>query len=336
MATDCEGNLALANPAFLKMLCCNGETVIGRHYADIITDAELRSMIAEALCMPPGELTELNRELNPSAPPHRDETILGARCVPFRDRLNRNLGTITVLHDITALKKVDKLRSDFVSMVAHEIHSPLNTVLMQLKIVLDGLAGTVSAKQTEILGRAAEKLKTLTTLAAELLDLAHIETSLITLEKERLDMGALVAEQVNFHRARAEQAAIRLEMEIPPDLPPVLANRNKVQVVLANLITNALKYTPREGRVSVTAGVEEGYVRVSVGDTGLGIAPEDQEMIFQRFYRVRNEKTRKIGGTGLGLAIVKSIVEAHNGRIRVESEPGQGSVFHVCFPLGAS
>jgi signal transduction histidine kinase len=207
---------------------------------------------------------------------------------------------------------------------------------MQLKIMQDGLAGEVSPKQNEILRRASEKLKTLTSLAAQLLDLAHIETALITLAKERLDLGPLVATQVQFHQARAAQAAIALEMSIPPDLPPVLANREKLQVVFANLISNALKYTPRGGRISVTAGVETDAVRVSVADTGLGIAPEDQEMIFQRFYRVRNEKTREIGGTGLGLAIVKSIVEAHNGRIRVESAPERGSVFHVCFPLAAS
>jgi signal transduction histidine kinase len=242
------------------------------------------------------------------------------------------VGTITVLHDITALKQMDQIKSDFVSMVSHEIRSPLNSVLAQIKVVTDGLAGEISQKQREILSRASEKIKSLVCLSSELLDLAKIESGLISQEKEQLNMSEILEDQVTFHSAAAQAKRLHLELEWPLETGPVIVNRRNMEEVLSNLINNAINYTPEGGRVAVSAAMEEGYLRVSVSDTGIGIASEDQERIFAPFYRVKDEKTRFIIGTGLGLAIVKRIVEAHNGFIRVESEPGRGSTFHVYIP----
>ena len=255
------------------------------------------------------------------------------RCVPFRDRLNRNLGTVTVMHDITALKKMDKMKSDFVSMVAHEIKSPMNSVLALVKVIQDGLAGDLTDKQKEILGRVSEKIKGLSDLAAELLDLSRIESGLITLEKERLQVGTLLGEQVAFSQTKAQSKGILLELKHAPDLPPILANKRTIEEVIANLLTNAVKYTPEGGKVTVSAEAERDYVHITVKDTGFGIKEEDLGRVFERFYRVKNDKTRFISGTGLGLAIVKSIVEAHHGTVRVESEMDRGSTFHVFLPI---
>ena len=240
---------------------------------------------------------------------------------------------MTLLHDITALKQMDQLKSDFVSMVAHEIRSPMNSVLAQLKVVRDGLAGELTEKQQEILGRASEKIRALSDLTTELLDLAKIESGLITQEKERLSIGELLKDQVTFHEAKAQAKDIRLEMGSLPDLPRVLANRANMEEVLSNLITNAINYTPEGGRVTVSADTEEDYLHVRVEDTGMGIAEEEIGQIFNRFYRVKNEKTMYISGTGLGLPIVKSILDAHNGLIRVDSVVDQGTTFHVYLPL---
>ncbi len=336
MATDSQKRVALANPAFQKMLGYQGESVIAQPVDKFIQNEKLKRMIDQALSMPEEEFAESTEELNLGGNGEAQETILAARCAPFRDRLGRKLGTITVLNDITALKKMDQLKSDFVSMVAHEIRSPMNSVLAQLKVVLDGLAGDLTQKQREILGRASDKIKALSNLSTELLDLARIESGLITQGKENLDMGELLADQVAFHLAKAEAKNIRLELDSLPELSHVLANRSNMEEVLSNLISNAINYTPEGGRVRVSATVENNYLCVRVWDTGIGIPEDDLDRIFDRFYRVKNEKTRFITGTGLGLSIVKSIVEAHNGMIRVKSEPDNGSTFFIYIPLRTS
>jgi len=333
MATDAQRQVALANPAFLKMIGHQGETVIGKPVTDLIDNEDLLQVIDKALSMPAEEFGEVTEEFAGGALTDTEDAVLAVRCVPFRDRLHRNLGTVTVMHDITALKKMDQMKSDFVSMVAHEIKSPMNSVLALVKVIQDGLAGDLTEKQQDILGRVSEKIKGLTDLAAELLDLARIESGLITMEKEKLDMKPLLHEQVGFYEERARSKGVKLNIENLPDLSPVLANRRSIEEVISNLITNAIRYTPEGGSITVSAGQQRDYVRFSVRDTGFGIGKEDVDRIFERFYRIKNDQTRFIAGTGLGLAIVKSIVGAHNGLIKVESEIGRGSTFHVDLPV---
>jgi signal transduction histidine kinase len=208
----------------------------------------------------------------------------------------------------------------------------MNSVQMQLQVILDGLAGEVTEKQRSILLRASEKIGNLSRLAAELLDLARIESRLITLEREPVDLAALIRDQVAFHQPRAEAQAVLLKHDLPEGLPSLLANRQNLEEVLSNLITNAIKYSPDGGRVTVSAFSQDDYLCIRVEDTGLGIPAEELNTIFQQFYRVKDEKTRYIQGTGLGLAIVKSILESHQGRIKVESQPGKGSTFTVFLP----
>ncbi len=336
ITTDNQKRVALANPAFLKMIDYHGDSVIGRPVTEFIKDEKLNLMIDQALSMPADEFIELSEEMNLGGEGEKEEIFIGARCVPFRDRLGRTLGTITMLHDITTLKKMDQLKSDFVSMVAHEIRSPMNSVLAQLKVILDGIAGDLTEKQKEILGRASDKIKALSDLSTELLDLAKIESGLITQEKEILNMVELLTEQVNFHQAKAQEKEISLELEPLPELPPLLGIRQNMEEVFSNLITNSINYTPDGGKVTVSATVENDYLSISVSDTGFGIPEDDLDRIFDRFYRVKNEKTRFITGTGLGLPIVKDIVNAHNGMINVKSEPDKGTTFDIRIPITAS
>jgi two-component system, OmpR family, phosphate regulon sensor histidine kinase PhoR len=335
MATDNQKRLVLANPAFLRLIGYQGTDAIGKQAVDVVDNEQLAEMIDQALSMPMDTFTEISGELKVGGGKEvREEIILGARSIPFRGRMERNLGTITVLHDITALKKMDQIKSDFVSMVAHEVRNPLNTIMAQLKIMLDGLAGAVSPKQQEILGRTSDKIKGLTDLCSELLDLAKMESGLIIQEKESLSVVDILKDQVSFHLAGARAKSIQLELgPFDEAIPPLLANRKNIEEVVSNLITNAVNYTPEGGAVTVSASVAGDYVCVSVRDSGIGIPETDRERIFDRFYRVKDLRMKYVVGTGLGLAIIKSIVEAHHGMIHVESELDRGTTFHVYLPL---
>jgi two-component system, OmpR family, phosphate regulon sensor histidine kinase PhoR len=331
MASDRDKKVVLANPAFLHLIDYHGEPVLGRAVTDFAIGEQLLEMIDQALLMPDDTFTELSAEITRSG--EGGERIVRATCVPFRGRNGVTIGTITVLNDITALKEFDRIRSDFVSMVCHEVRSPMNSMMMQLKVVLDGLAGELSGKQREILERVSEKMNGLTTMVSELLDLSRLESGLIASEKSTVNMAELFREQIAFHEANAARKGITLTLDIPESLPPVLANQRSMEEVITNLITNAIKYSPEGSMVRLAARIENEYLQFSVRDNGYGIPEEDLKRIFDRFYRVNDENTRTIVGTGLGLAIVKSIVDAHHGSIKVTSTPGTGSTFTVLLPL---
>ncbi|MHC1742846.1 MAG: ATP-binding protein [Syntrophobacteraceae bacterium] len=333
MAVDTQKRVVLANPAFLRMMAYKGKSAIGEKAREVCQGSPIDSLVDRALAIHNGDSSEVTEELTLEDRDGLPGCVLDARCIPFRDRVGRNVGAITVVHDITAFKKMEQVKSDFVSMVSHEVRSPLSAVLAQLKVVLDGLAGEVSPKQREILARAYEKTESLISLSTELLDLARIESGLVHQEMEALQVADILENQVAFHLAGAQAKGLDLQLESLPALPAIVGNRRNVEEVLSNLIGNAVKYTPEGGSVRVSAAMEEGYLRLSVRDSGVGIPAEDLDRIFSPFYRVKNERTRLIIGTGLGLAIVKSIVEAHHGFIRVESEVDRGSVFHVHIPL---
>lgn len=332
MTTDARKLIVQVNPAFLHMIGHQGEEVVGHHVNEVIHDETLLESIDQALNMSPDTFVEITKEIQLND--NSAEKFFGARCAPFRGRTNENIGTITVLHDITALKKMDQMKSDFVSMVSHEVRSPMNSLLMQLKNISDGLAGPVTEKQQEILHRASEKILNLNNLVTELLDLSRIESGLISHEKEQVNMAQLLAGQKAFHTAYAEEKQITIHLNCPDDLPSILANRQNIEEVLANLITNGIKYSPAGGTITISATKEHEYLKFQVADTGFGMTSEDLEKIFTRFYRVKDSNTRQIQGTGLGLAIVKSIIESHHGKITVASEVGKGTTFTVLLPLG--
>lgn len=333
MVTDAEKRLVLANPAFMKIMGFKGEDVIGCPFTELVQHEQIQQMVEHALSMSESEITEITEELEIEKNGEVKTTTYVARCRPFRDRIGRNLGTITVLSDITYLKDINQRQSDFVSMVAHEIRSPMNSVMAQIKVVQDGLAGDITQKQDEILGRASQKINGIVSLSSELLNLASIEAGLIAMERTECDMTEVMKDQVHFHQPKAQAKGIQLGLDPLPDLPPVLANKQSMEEVLSNLIANAINYTPEGGRITVAVRPEKHHLCISVTDTGMGIEKEDLARIFDRFYRVKNEKTRYIIGTGLGLPIVKSIVEAHDGMIRVESIPDHGSTFYVYLPF---
>ncbi|OQY53394.1 MAG: hybrid sensor histidine kinase/response regulator [Desulfobacteraceae bacterium 4572_89] len=335
LTTDNQKRVALANPACLKMMGCHKKSVIGNQVSDVIDEPQVLEMIDQAIAQPKDMFSEITEEIFIPGDNIKGDMVIGARCLPFRDRLDRNLGTVTVFQDITDKKHKDQLKSDFVSMVAHEIKSPLNSILMQLKVVLDGLAGELTDKQREVLTRASGKIKSLTQLSSELLDISKIESGLINQEREKLNLEEMIKEQVSFYRDQADEKSINLIQKSWDQEHFIMGNRTNMEEVLSNLISNAIRYTPDGGKIDVWADENYDCTMLHVADNGYGIPEDALENIFNRFFRVKNEKTRYINGTGLGLNIVKTIVEAHHGSIQVDSVVDQGTEFTICLPKTA-
>jgi len=238
---------------------------------------------------------------------------------------------ILVLHDLTEEERLNRVRRDFVANVSHELRTPLTSIRGYAETLLDG--GLDDTKHREefvrVIRDAAVRLESVTT---DLLSLSDLERPEVRFAKDRFNLREAVEHQVAAFRDSAARAGLVLELE--PGAPiPVIADRPRMEQVIANLLDNALKYTDR-GRVDVSCGGDDARAWCVVRDTGTGIAEEHRSRIFERFYRVDKARSRDRGGTGLGLAIVKHIVELHGGKVSVESEPGVGSLFRIEIPRG--
>jgi len=334
LVTDRSKNIILYNPALLRMLGYQGDSLDDQPLSALTTDEKLTGIIDGILELNTGEFKVLSAEIKPHKKGEgpSNQLYLRAQAVPFQNRSGEILGSVTIVDDITHLKELDEMKSAFVSMVSHEIRSPLSTVLSQIKILMDGLAGELGAKQADILGKISRKVQGLVELSNELLDISRIEAGLIVQDKQQVQLMDILESLVEFIQPRAKEKNISLSLK-KSDLPLINADMKSMEEVFSNLITNAIIYTPEGGKVDVMGEVKGNFVEISVSDTGYGIAPDELPRIFERFYRAKTEKTRNIVGTGLGLPIVKSIVEAHNGTVKVESEEGVGSTFYVRLPI---
>lgn len=240
-------------------------------------------------------------------------------------------GAVLVLHDITELRRLERVRRDFVANVSHELRTPLTAIQGFAETLLGGALHDKEnrGRFLEIIRDHAQRLARLTD---DLLKLSEIEADRMELEFGPVGVAELIHGCVETTRLRAKERQHTLQVDCPDGLPPVRGDPNRLAEVLQNLLDNAVQYTPAGGRVSVRARTVAGAVEITVSDTGIGIPQADQERIFERFYRVDVARSREVGGTGLGLAIAKHIVEAHSGRLWVESAVGQGSDFHFSIP----
>jgi signal transduction histidine kinase len=233
------------------------------------------------------------------------------------------------------LKELDRLKSDFVSNVSHELRTPLTAIKGAVDLVLREVAGPLTEKQSHYLTRVRSNTQHLAGLINDLLDLSKIESGKIEVKSSRVSLGGLVHEVVETLRPVAAEKEVALQATLVEPSILVWADRDKINQVLMNLIGNAIKFTPAQGRVAVSASRDgKESVQVSVSDTGPGIAADEAEKIFDKFYQITRNGGPKPKGTGLGLAICKALVELHGGKIWVESEPNGGS--HFCFTLPLS
>jgi len=239
------------------------------------------------------------------------------------------VGTIIAMQDVTPYKEMDRLKNELVATVSHDLKQPLSVMRGYLDLL--NMTNTFNERSQRYMGQLNIAFQNMRQLIDDILDMARIEAGL-SLNIDQISLNKVLMQAVISNRPSAEQKAIRLQSELP-DLPEINADESRIRQVFSNLINNAIKYTPPEGRVDVSVEVHDSLVSVYIKDNGLGISAEDQAHIFERFYRVRRPETENIDGTGLGLAIVRSLVEAHQGEISVNSSLGQGSTFRIDLPL---
>ncbi len=330
LVTDHEGQVVLYNPAVVRMLKMESSPALGQPLGSTARNDCLKELVNKIQQVKEEGSSVVSQELGVG------EMTLMAHIAPVRSEEGGILGTVTVLRDISFLKAMDRMKSDFVAMVSHELRAPLTSVEQQLSVVLAGIIGEVNERQKEMLGRAKERTHALLSLINDLLDLSRIEAGFVVQYKEPIQIVAVLEKVIELLKPQAELKNITLRLIYPETLPLVMADRGNMEEVFVNLVSNGIKYTGERGRVDLEAYVAGSYLCIQVADNGMGIAPEDLSHIFDKFYRVKNPQTRKITGTGLGLPIVKRIVEAHLGIVEVESQPGAGSKFRVFLPLEPS
>jgi signal transduction histidine kinase len=270
------------------------------------------------------------------------ERILLPRAAPIYSEAGTVSGAAVVLQDSTRLFRFDELKNDLVATVAHEFRTPLTSLRMALHLCTDGVVGPLTEKQADLLFAARDDCERLQVIVDELLNLSRLESGQIDLHRRRVDPETLVGNALDVHRAAAEQAQITLGSEVPPGLPDVFVDPDRLQLVFTNLIGNALRFAPAGTRVVVRARperpaesarahkvAETTHVRFEVLDQGPGIPKAHQRDLFEKFFRVPGSPA---GGSGLGLFIAKGLVQAHGGAIGVDSEPGKGATFWFTIP----
>ncbi|HSB05325.1 MAG TPA: response regulator [Thermodesulfobacteriota bacterium] len=332
LVCDREGYLVLTNPAASRLLNVSQDSPVGILLSEANLPSELSKVITETIGGKDLSYSCVSQELAIGDATQTRQLFLRAHTCPIQNDLGETLGSVSVLQDISTLKELDKMKSEFIAMVAHELRAPIAAVEQQLLVILDRLAGEVTEKQEELLSRAKERIKGLLDLIKDLLDLSKIEAGRLVQYKEPLLLPEVIQQVVDLMRTEAEAKRIDLQFFAPPSVPAITADRNAMEGVFSNLVSNAIKYTLEGGKVSISLSEEGSCVKAKVSDTGVGIAKEDVPKIFDRFYRVKTARTRQIVGTGLGLYIVKNIVDAHFGSISVESELGKGTTFSLLLP----
>jgi len=247
------------------------------------------------------------------------------QAVPIMDAGQHLLGVTLVLGDVTNLRRLDEMKSGLLSVVSHELKTPLTSIRMASHLLLEERVGALNAKQTELLMAARDDADRLQKIIEDLLDMGRLESGRVKLDLQSEPSERLVSDAVTPLETAFHDKGLDLEVEVPVETPPVLADPARIGHVFSNLLDNALKFTPPGGKVRISAEPMDKYVRFMVEDTGIGIPAEYQVRVFERFYRIPREN--QPSGAGLGLAIAKEIVDAHGGTIAVESKPGQGSRF---------
>lgn len=302
--------------AMLALRLSIADDYSGRPFVDVIDHSVLQNLYRDALEAGEDSVSE-------------EVELPNGRTYHARIDFHPGIGRIIVMQDITHFKETDKLKTELVATVSHDLKQPLSVMRGYLDLLR--MTNTFDERSARYIENLEYAFKNMRQLIDDLLDIAHIEAGL-ELDEEPVDVAHVLRRSVSLNKPNADKKMQVLSVDIPESLPHVRGDEFRLQQVFTNLISNAIKYTPPEGEIKVSCEYKQDSVRIFFADNGMGIGPEDQSQIFERFYRVRRPETDSIDGTGLGLAIVRSLIEAHRGKIDVKSELGNGSTFRIVLP----
>jgi two-component system NtrC family sensor kinase len=310
---DHDQRVVLINQVAQSIFGLTGKSAVGMAFNDVFTQSELIELVSSGIGTGYSR-GEINAE---------DGRVFSAYMTDIP-----SLGLAIAMHDITHLKKLDQIKSDFVNTVSHDLRSPLTAILGFSELI--ERAGAINATQRDYIHRVQTSVQSITSLVDDLLNLGRIEAGFDT-RKENVAFDQIIRYAVDNFRKRVADRGQNLVLDIPPIVSPVYANPIQMRQLVENLLDNAIKFTPAGGLITIRTGVAQNQVVVQFMDTGVGIPASDLPYIFDKFYR--SSSSGDVPGTGLGLSIVRSIVENHNGRIWVDSTVGIGSTFTVVLPL---
>jgi two-component system phosphate regulon sensor histidine kinase PhoR len=319
VAIDRSGGVVYLNDAAKHMFTQAAERSIGRPFIEVVRDHDLNDLLVAAARH--GE-----RSVRVVAY-GQAERWLQATAVPIQDA--GAWAALAVFHDLTEVRRLEGMRRDFISNVSHELRTPLSGIRAAAETLQEGALDDKPAA-IEFMGHIQREVDRMTQLVEELLELSRIESGAVPLRFTQLDASALAMDAVKRFAQQADRAGLTLTARTSSSPLPIIGDGERLERALGNLVANAIKFTPRGGSVTVAADADDGHIAISVTDTGIGIEPEQQARVFERFYKA--DRGRGAGGTGLGLAIVKHIALAHEGNVSVESRPGHGSTFTMRLP----
>lgn len=315
--------LVFANPGFAEILDLDVPPTSGSALVEVVRQTELLEAVRQVLGGEPRVQSEI---VTGTLRQHFFAITVAAV------RAGDTIGAVVVLHDITELRKLERVRRDFVANVSHEFRTPLTAIQGFAETLLAGAIDD-SQNRTRFLEIILEHSRRLARLTEDLLMLSKMDAERLELEIRRLSVSQLIESCLETAQRRGTEKDLRISVNLPQNLPDIAGDRRRLAEVLQNLLDNAIQYTLPGGQIIVSAKSLEEEIILTVSDTGIGIPKADQPRIFERFYRLDVARSREAGGTGLGLAIAKHLVEVHGGQLWVDSEVGQGSQFHFSVPF---
>lgn len=318
MAIDPKGKLLLANSALCEMFGLD-QSSYGRFYYELIRSHELNQFIRMVL----SARVSQKREISFIHPEEKDFLVQSA---PAEKPKEGSVSAILVFHEITELKKTERIRKDFVANVSHELRTPLTSIKGFVEALKDGavIDPEKSARFLSIISQHSDRMNK---IISDLLQLSQIESEDFELKIEPLSVRELFEEVTSVLRPLAAEKSQKIEIALYSETQKVIGDKYRIIQALTNLVDNAIKYTPEKGSIKIESRDKDNSVEIAVIDNGIGIQQKNLPRVFERFYRVDKDRSRESGGTGLGLSIVKHIIEAHGGKVGVKSDPGRGSEF---------
>lgn len=296
--------------------------IIPKNFSDIVPALRQKSKVKDA------ESIEVGMGTGP------DRSIFQVSTTPLTDASRQTIGMMKVIHDVTREREIDRMKSEFISIAAHQLRTPLSAVKWVLKMIMDGDMGKITPEQKKYLGKGYESNERMINLVNDLLSVSRIEEGRFLYEFEMVDLDELIKAEASEENHAFTKKNLTFEYHRPSKgTPKVYADPTKLRLVVQNLLDNAVRYTPAEGKITIDVSRQKDFLSVSVSDTGVGIPKTQQRKLFTKFFRASNVLKMSPDGTGLGLFIVRNIVRKHGGQIDVKSEEGKGATFTFTIPL---